>query len=305
MSNLVSVKVKNNIGTIEDNLDLVEASIRQKLADYSQIVITEDSIQDGKKFLADIRKEKKSLDDERKAIKKAWMKPYEAFEARAKRIIDLYDEPVELIHSQLNTYEEDRKAAKRKDIREIYEFVSGKDAEISDWLPLEKIYDTKWENATCKDKTIREAIEQAFSQMKISISTIQFMQSVWEEDALKVLKDTGSLQLAIEKINVLTEQAKRIEEARKAKEQAERERAELEAKEAEDKTKAADEAIAKVSQDKAVAEVSQEFIEPEIDSTLPFAAEKIMVLKVKVGENNFDLVKDFFETINIEYEVME
>ena len=98
MSNLVPVKVKNNIGTIEDNLDVVEASIQQKLSEYAQVVITKDSIQDGKELLADIRKEKKSLDDERKAIKKAWMKPYEAFEARAKKIIDLYDEPVKLIH---------------------------------------------------------------------------------------------------------------------------------------------------------------------------------------------------------------
>lgn len=288
MSNLVPVKVKNNIGTIEDNLDVVEASIQQKLSEYAQVVITKDSIQDGKELLADIRKEKKSLDDERKAIKKAWMKPYEAFEARAKKIIDLYDEPVKLIHSQLETYEEDRKAAKRNDIKKIYEFVVKENAELADWLPLEKIYDTKWENATCKDKTIREAIEMAFSQIKISISTIQSMQSAWEEDALHVLKDTGSLPLAIEKINSLTKQAERIEEAKKAQEEASK--AELEAKRAEDK---------------AVAEEPQELIEPETDILFPFAAEKIVVLKVHVGENNLNLVKDFFESINIEYEVIE
>ena len=288
MGNLVPVEVKKNIGTIEDNLDVVEASIRQKLAEYAQVVITQDCIQDGKELLADIRKEKKSLDDERKAIKKAWMKPYEAFEARAKKIIDLYDEPVKLINLQLETYEEDRKAAKRNDIKKIYEFVVKENAELADWLPLEKIYDTKWENATCKDKTIREAIEMAFSQIKVSISTIQSMQSAWEEDALNVLKDTGSLPLAIEKINSLTKQAERIEEAKKAQEEASK--AELEAKRAEDK---------------AVVEEPQELIEPETDILFPFAAEKIVVLKVTVGENNLNLVKDFFESINIEYEVME
>ena len=288
MGNLVPVEVKNNIGTIEDNLDVVEASIRQKLAEYTQVVITKDSIQDGKELLADIRKEKKSLDDERKAIKKAWMKPYETFEARAKKIIDLYDEPVRLIHSQLEAYEEDRKAAKRNNIKKIYEFVVKENAELADWLPLEKIYDTKWENATCKDKTIREAMEMAFSQIKISISTIQSMQSAWEEDALNVLKDTGSLPLAIEKINSLTKQAERIEEVKKAQEEASK--AELEAKRAEDK---------------AVVEEPQELIESETDILFPFAAEKIVVLKVNVGENNLNLVKDFFESINIEYEVIE
>ena len=288
MGNLVPVEVKKNIGTIEDNLDVVEASIRQKLAEYAQVVITQDCIQDGKELLADIRKEKKSLDDERKAIKKAWMKPYEAFEVRAKKIIDLYDEPVRLIHSQLEAYEEDRKAAKRNNIKKIYEFVVKENAELADWLPLEKIYDTKWENATCKDKTIREAIEMAFSQIKVSISTIQSMQSAWEEDALNVLKDTGSHPLAIEKINSLTKQAERIEEVKKAQEEASK--AELEAKRAEDK---------------AVVEEPQELIEPETDILFPFAAEKIVVLKVTVGENNLNLVKDFFESINIEYEVIE
>ncbi len=273
MSSLIPVEVKKNIGTIEDNLDVVEASIQQKLAEYAQVVITKDSIQDGKELLADIRKEKKSLDDERKAIKKAWMKPYEVFEARAKKIIDLYDEPVKLINSQLEAYEEDRKAAKKKDIKKIYEFVVKENEQLADWLPLKKIYDTKWENATCKDKTIREAMEMAFSQIKVSISTIQSMQSAWEEDALNVLKDTGSLQLAIEKINSLTRQAARIEEAKRAK-------------------------------DKVVTEEPQELIEPETDNLFPFAAEQIIVLKVQVGENNLDLVKDFFESINIEYEVM-
>lgn len=292
MSNLIPVEVKNNIGTIEDNLDVVEASIRQKLAEYTQVVITKDSIQDGKEILADIRKEKKSLDDERKAIKKAWMKPYEVFEARAKKIIDLYDEPVKLINSQLEAYEEDRKAAKKKDIKKIYEFVVKENEQLADWLPLKKIYDTKWENATCKDKTIREAMEMAFSQIKVSISTIQSMQSAWEEDALNVLKDTGSLQLAIEKINSLTRQAARIEEAKKVQE----------AERVEEASKA--ELEAKRAKDKVVTEEPQELIEPETDNLFPFAAEQIIVLKVQVGENNLDLVKDFFESINIEYEVM-
>lgn len=89
MAELIPVQVKGNVGTIEDNLDAVEASIREKAAEYSAVVVTEDNIADGKKFLADIRKEKKTLDDERKAIKSRWMAPYDAFEKRAKQIIAL------------------------------------------------------------------------------------------------------------------------------------------------------------------------------------------------------------------------
>ena len=94
---LVPVRVISNLGTIEDNLQEVEASIRAKVKEYHNIVVTEETIQDGKKILADIRKEKEGLEQERKTIKKAWMKPYEAFEKRAKEIIALYDEPVQII----------------------------------------------------------------------------------------------------------------------------------------------------------------------------------------------------------------
>lgn len=105
MKNLVPVKVINHIGTIEDNLEAVEFSIMQKVSEYSAMVFTEETRKDGKRFLADIRKEKKLLDDERKMIKAEWMKPYNDFENRAKQIIDLYDEPIEIISNQLKEFE--------------------------------------------------------------------------------------------------------------------------------------------------------------------------------------------------------
>ena len=116
MADLVSVQVKGNVGTIEDNLDAVELCIREKVQEYSMMVITEDSVKNGKKFLADIRKEKKALDDDRKAIKERWMAPYEAFEKRAKQIISLYDEPVNVINGQLAEYEEKRRGYRRPTI---------------------------------------------------------------------------------------------------------------------------------------------------------------------------------------------
>ena len=72
---LVPVRVVSNLGTISDNLQEVEASIREKVKEYRSVVVTEETIQDGKRFLADIRKEKESLNKERKAIKAACLPP--------------------------------------------------------------------------------------------------------------------------------------------------------------------------------------------------------------------------------------
>ena len=41
MANLVPVQVKGNVGTIEDNLDLVELSIREKVQEYAAVVVTQ------------------------------------------------------------------------------------------------------------------------------------------------------------------------------------------------------------------------------------------------------------------------
>lgn len=304
MANLVPVQVKGNVGTIEDNLDLVELSIREKVQEYAAVVVTEDSVKDGKRFLADIRKEKKALDDERKAIKTQWMAPYEAFEKRAKQIIALYDEPVKIINDQLAEFEEQRKAMKRQEIETAYDFVKG---DLADWLPLDRIYNPKWENATYSAKKVREDMELIFDQMKVSISTIKSMKSEFEADALRVLKETGSLQSAIAEINELQKQKERFME--QARQEAERERQEKERAEKEQEEKAA--ALQEAEEKKAASETHEKPEELEFgpaaeipEPAAPFAPEKTLTVMVKVGENDFSMLRDFLDMADLEYEVM-
>ncbi|MEY8424595.1 DUF1351 domain-containing protein [Lachnospiraceae bacterium 38-14] len=300
MADLVSVQVKGNVGTIEDNLDAVELCIREKVQEYSMMVITEDSVKNGKKFLADIRKEKKALDDDRKAIKERWMAPYEAFEKRAKQIISLYDEPVNVINGQLAEYEEKRRQAKRQGIQKAYDFVKG---DLEEWLPLERIYNSKWENATYSEKKIREDMERLFDQTKVSISTIKSMGSEFEKDALDKLKETGSLQEAIAVINDLQKQKERFME--QAREEAEHERL---AKEEVEKKASAMQASPALNDTLSVPLENGEEEEPgkpEMpgETELLFASEKMLTVVVKVGENDFGTLKETLEEMFLEYEV--
>jgi len=201
MGGLVPVKITSSIVTINDNLDMVEASIREKVEEYKKVVVTESTIKDSRQFLADIRKEKQLLDDERKSIKKAWMAPYDAFEKRVKKIIGLYDEPVDAINSQLEEHDRKRREEKSIEIKNIYNIVKGS---LEEWLPLEKIYNPKRENTTYSNKKIREDMEILFGQMEISISTIKSVSSEFEEEGLAVLKETGNLQAAFEAMNSRT-----------------------------------------------------------------------------------------------------
>lgn len=304
MPDLVSVQVKGNVGTIEDNLDLVENSIREKAQEYAAVAVTEDTIKDGKKFLANIRKEQKALDDERMAVKARWMAPYEAFEKRAKQIIALYDEPIKIINRQLDEFERKRRSEKRQEIEAIYNLVKG---EMGEWLPLKRIFNQRWENATYSGKKIQEDMELAFDQMRISITTIKSMNSELETDALRVLKETGSLQGAIAEINELQKQKERfVEQARREAERKQQEKERLERERAEK------DALLQGMEERAATnetpgEADGSSPRPAVkepDAELPFALEKILTVTVKVGENNFNLLKDFLETAGLEYEVV-
>lgn len=304
MSDLVSVQVKGNVGTIEDNLDQVENSIREKVQEYAAVVVTEDTIKDGKRFLADIRKEQRALDDERRAVKEQWMAPYEAFEKRAKQIIALYDEPVKIINSQLDEFERQRRAEKRQEIEAVYDLVKG---DMGEWLPLERIFNQRWENATYSGKKIREDMELAFDQMRISISTVKSMNSEFETDALRVLKETGSLQGAIAEINELQKQKERfMEQARREAEREQQEKERLEREQTE-KDVLLQDAEERTAADEVPGEAEGTASGPaagEPDEESPFAPEKILTVTVKVGENDFNLLEDFLETAGLEYEVM-
>lgn len=299
MGSLIPVKITSSIGTIQDNLDMVEASIREKVEEYKKTVVTEDTIKDNKQFLADIRKEKQSLDDERKSIKKAWMVPYDNFEKRVKKIISLYDEPVDTINRQLEEYDRKRRDEKRVEIKNIYNAVKG---EMEEWFPFDRIYNPKWENATYSNKKIRSDMEALFGSIKVSVSTIKSASSEFEEEGLAVLKKTGDLQAAFEEMNTrkrikeeiaAKEERKRQEEEQKNKEQ---DRAESQVAAKETGTRERLETGGGITQEPVVGSVQ--------DTVMPFEPEKEVVVQVHIRESSLEWFKKLMEARFIRYEVV-
>lgn len=289
MNNIIAVEVKKSLGTIQDNLDAVEASIRERIAEYKNMVVTEDSIMDSKQVVADIRKEQKALDDNRKAIKKEWLEPYEAFEDRAKKLIKLYDEPIKAINEQLTAFEEDRKEAKRKVIADIYE--KADKGEHADWLTLKSLFNDRWLNATYSEKNIRKDIEDAFSQLAISISSIKAMESEFEQAGLDILKKTGDFQLAVQEMT----KRKKMKEEIIAQEQAKAE--------AFAKAKEEEKAQEKVQVGVPLAEETHSFIPPIADDNRPFEVEREFEVVVHVKQSALEEFKALLEFNAYQYEV--
>ncbi len=327
MKEVVEVKVNKNLGTIDSNLDAVKASIESYIKDYENYAVSEDTVKDSKKLVSDLRKQQKALDAERMHIKKDWNAPFTEWEKKAKDVIALYDKPILLINDQLLKFEEDRKSKKRADIRVAYvEVVAAIDMnnELEDYCPIEKIYDSKWENASVSMKSIKEEIQQKLEAVGMQIDTIRSMESEFEDKGMEEFKKTLNLQSAVQLMNQYKKQKEEIlarqEEERKAKEERER----LEAERIAAEQRAAEE---KAEAERRAADVKEEpfpdlpemeedpFVEPEVQEEIPFAVDGPFEDEQPFGEDKLSIrvecpasrskeLEDTLNNMNLEWRYM-
>lgn len=257
MENIQAV-ITQQAATIECNFQEVEQAINARLAEYEGAVFTEDSKVMAKKEVASLRAEKKNLMDNLREAKRTYMAPWDAFEPRAKALISLYDKPIELIDGQVKAFEEKRIAEKRELIRQVYGELAG---DVSDIIPLKKIYSPKWENAGTREKAIREEIGNAAANARQAVETIRGMHSEAEEEALRIYRDTLNLSDAVAHINSYERQKQEIlarEAERRHREELERiRREERERVEAERRAKEEREAALRRSEEEKAAALRQ------------------------------------------------
>ena len=227
--NELTLDIRQNPGVIELNFDDIERALDQKLEEYKGAVFTEESKVIAKKEVASLRKLKSKFEDARKSVKREWMKPYDEFEERMKKLTAKIDKPINLINDQVEEFERHRKEKRRTRIQEIYQDLIG---DMGDYCELGQIYDPKWENATTTEKMIKENISAVVESARTAVNTITGMQSEAVEKALDIYKMSMDMAKAIGYINNYEQQKAEImkrEEARR-KEYEERRRKEEDAR---------------------------------------------------------------------------
>lgn len=138
------------------NFDELKAELSERLEYYNGLVVTEDTIKDSKAERANLNKLREAIEKRRKEVKKLCMQPYSDFEERVKELVALIDKPILAIDGQLAAFEEKRKEEKRVQIEAVYsDLVSDT---IKGIIPLDRIMDPKWLNATVSMKKIEEEI---------------------------------------------------------------------------------------------------------------------------------------------------
>lgn len=195
----LQIKVSKKLGTIETNFEEIEKNLKTTLANYKGIVVTEDTLKESKKDVAELRKLKTSIDNEKKAIKKAWNEPYTEFENKCKELMTLVDEPIAEINNQVVKFEAKQIEEKKQHLNGLYlENIE----EYTDYLSFEDTLSEAWQNKSFKDKDYLYELSEKKVHIKTDLDAIHSLQSEIESELIEAYKQNGNnLSAAIKRNN--------------------------------------------------------------------------------------------------------
>lgn len=320
MENIHAV-ISQQPGTITCNFEQVEAALDEKLKEYEGAVFTEESKQLAKKIVASLRAEKKQYYDNLKEAENIYMKNWNVFKPKAMALISKYDKPIDFINGQVKELEGKRVAEKKNLIVEIYEDVA---AGLAEYIPFSRIYNQKWENATMKEKSIRDEMISLAAGTRQALETIRGMHSEIEDKALETYKNTLNLTDAIACINSYEAQKAEIlrrEQERQRQAEIERirreEREKLEAEQraraaVEEERRKAEEALeaerrrAEEERLAAVEQAKEEAAQEVIESLSPDMEEETALYEYRLalsesGRKQFEM---YLDSVGIDWEMI-
>lgn len=210
MSMELVVKTPNDkfLSAIEFNYEELRGELKNALAKYENMVVTEDGIKLAKKDRAALNKFKDALAAKRKEIKAKCLKPYEDFEAKMKELEAMVEVPAANIDEQVKAFEEAQKAEKKAELEAFYNKEAG--AELMDVLPFERIFNQKWLNATV---TIDVAMTEVFNilgRIKNDLGAIKNLKTEFELAVQDKYIQTLDLSTALNENKRLVEQKEKL-----------------------------------------------------------------------------------------------
>lgn len=152
------------------NFEELKAELTARLDYYNSLVVTEDTIKEGKAERAKLSKLREAVEAKRKEVKRDYMAPYTDFENKVKELVAIIDAPIAAIDGQLKAFDDLRREDKRAEIRKAYETIVP--AEIQAIVPLERIFDPKWLNATVKTKAVEAELTTMVQQTEDDLQVL-------------------------------------------------------------------------------------------------------------------------------------
>ena len=194
-------EISTNLSTaipsvIDFNYNELKAELTERMQHYNNLVITEDTIKEGKADKAKLNKLREAIESERKRIKKIVMQPYTDFEVKCKELVVLIDNPIAAIDGQLKAYDEQRKEAKNEEIQQAYDTMV--DEYMKTIIPLDRIFDPRWLNVSTSMKAIQEAIDLTVKKTRTNLQVIDMVPECYRTAVLTKYIETLEIGTALE-----------------------------------------------------------------------------------------------------------
>ena len=137
----------------------VKAQLIIMLEPYQNIVVTQDTVKDAKKLVAEVRKKREIVDTLRKTVKKQLTQEVTLFEADIKDLLKTFDDAIEPIKEQIQVFTDRERAERTAYIQQRIEWHVD-DCCLDEEFASKIVQDKKWMNATTSKKMIDTAIAE-------------------------------------------------------------------------------------------------------------------------------------------------
>ena len=208
-------------GSVDENINQVHEQVKSWLASFPTDLsnCTESDIASMKSNCASLRSGKKTIEEERKRIKKEYLKPLDEFEAKVKPITVEIDKAIDMYKSKLDEYEVIRCDKKRNEITEWWN--AHRNPMMKPDISL--VWDERYLNKTGIGQTWQEDLQSKIDKIDADLSVISSMNSNMEQLNFVSARYSEHLDLsrAISEWNEHVEALRRTEELR-ARAEAER-----------------------------------------------------------------------------------
>lgn len=206
------LEIINNTGNDVTKWDFIaiKAELEKRLADYADLVYTDENISAAKADRATLRKVKKNIDDARKAYKKRCLAPYEEMEPKLKELIGLVDKQNDAIDQVVKDHEARQRSEKEKKIREYYDRKAVILGDLAAHL-YDRILDPKWMYASTSKVKYEEGIQVALDKACREIDEIRNMGSPFTDTLIETYVGTLSIEDVKRKERELSEAAEKAD----------------------------------------------------------------------------------------------
>lgn len=213
-----TLEVTYTEATIASNMDALEAHVKKVVADYNGAtydLTSAQAIKDAKHDRSYLNGIKKEIDERRKAVKREYNKPLDAFERRCKQITAIIDESTDAIKAQLDEAEQTRKDALYSRLQQHYEEFAGLLAPV---VPYERLHEPQWLNKTFGEIKAQQALEAKVSDVARDWETLKAQQESMPHyaDAEREFFRTLDLGAALTAARLADEEDQRIAELKAA-----------------------------------------------------------------------------------------